>query len=117
MQVFKHIIKSSGRDFVPPVAVLLVGLVLAAAVFFTVRSYYINADRQQFQRDASYYSASFKTNVERHVTSLAAIHAFVSASQEVSRWEFSAFANQTLPRNSGFKAVLWLPHISAVERK
>ena len=117
MQVFKHIIKNSGRDFVPPVAVLVVGLVLAAAVFFTVRSYYIDADRQQFQRDASYYSASFKTNVERHVTSLAAIHAFVSASQEVSRWEFSAFANQTLPRNSGFKEVLWLPHVSAAQRK
>ncbi len=45
-----------------------------------MRSYYIDADRQQFQRDASYYSASFKTNVERHVASLTAIRAFVSAS-------------------------------------
>ena len=117
MQIFNNIIKNRGRDFIPPVAVLIVGLVLAAAVFVTVRSYYIDADRQQFQRDASYYSASFKTNVERHVTSLTAIHAFVSASQDVSRWEFSAFANQTLPRNSGFKAVLWLPHVSAAQRK
>ncbi len=49
-------------------------------------------------------AASFKTGVERHIASLAAaIRAFVSASHDVSRWEFSALRTRTLPRNSGFK--------------
>lgn len=110
---FKHAV----RDFGALTAVTILGLAISALVFALVRSYYINVDRQQFQRDANYYTASFKTNIERHVTSMAAIHAFVSAAHDVTRWEFSAFAHQILPRNSGFRAVLWLPHIDAAERK
>jgi signal transduction histidine kinase len=117
MAVFGNMIKQAGRDFIPPAAVLVVGLALSVAVFVTVRGYYADADRQQFQRDASSYAASFKTVVERHVASLTAIRAFVSASRDVTRWEFSTFASQTLPRNSGFRAVLWLPHVSAAQRK
>jgi signal transduction histidine kinase len=116
MAVFGNMIKQGSRDFIPPAAVLVVGLALSIAVFVTVRGYYADADRQQFQRDAGYYTATFKTSVERHVASLTAIRAFVSSSHEVNRWEFSAFANQILPRNSGFKAVLWLGHISAAQR-
>src|SRR5579859_4025724 len=73
-------------------------------------------NRRECQDDATYYSAAFKSVVERHVTSLAAIHAFVSASHQVNRWEFSAFAHQILPQNSGFKAVLWLPRLSQTQR-
>lgn len=109
-------IRHGSRDFIPPAAILILGLLLSAAVFAVVRGYYIEADRQQFQRDAAYYSANFKTNVERHVASLTAIRAFVSASHQVNRWEFSTFANQTLPRNSGLKAVLWLPVVGAAQR-
>ena len=117
MRLFRDMVRQESRDFIPPAAVLILGLVLAVAAFVTVRGYYVGQDRQRFQRDAAYHAASFKTNVERHVASLTAIRAFVSSSQEVSRWEFSAFANQTLPRNSGFKAVLWLPYVSAGQRR
>ena len=98
-------------------ALAIAGLVLSVSVFLVLRGYYINSDRQQFQSDAAYYSGAFKSDVEQHVSSLAAIHAFVSASHDVNRWEFSAFAHQILPQNSGFKAVLWLPQVSQQQRK
>jgi len=101
----------------PVSALAIAGLVLSVSVFLVLRGYYINSDRQQFQSDAAYYSGAFKSDVEQHVASLAAIHAFVSASHDVNRWEFSAFAHQILPQNSGFKAVLWLPQISRQQRK
>ncbi|HSS12338.1 MAG TPA: ATP-binding protein [Rhizomicrobium sp.] len=104
-------------DFLPVSALVLAGIVLSVSVFLVLRGYYLGIDRQQFQRDADYYSAAFKSDVERHVTSLAAIHAFVSASHDVNRWEFSAFAHQILPQNSGFKAVLWLPQVGQRQRK
>jgi len=104
-------------DFLPVSAMALAGLIVSLFVFLVLRGYYLSADRQQFQRDAAYYSGNFKSDVERHVASLAAIHAFVSASHNVNRWEFSAFAHQILPRNSGFKAVLWLPQVGAAQRK
>ena len=103
-------------DFGPIAAVVTGGVILAVIAFVLVRGYYFAQDRDQFQRDAAFYSATFKSSMERHVNSLAAIRAFVSASHDVNRWEFSNFAHQILPQNSGFKAVLWLPEIAASGR-
>jgi signal transduction histidine kinase len=105
------------REFLPVTALAVAGIVFSISVFAVLRGYYLSIDRQQFQRDAAYYSGVFKSDVERHVTSLAAIHAFVSTAHDVNRWEFSAFAHQILPQNSGFKAVLWLPQVSQRQRK
>src|SRR3954464_6989149 len=114
-------ISKAGRrglaDFLPVVALIFAGTMLSGAVFLSLRGHYLGADRQRFQDDATFYSTSFKSDVERHVASLAAIHAFVSASHDVNRWEFSAFAHQILPQNSGFKAVLWLPQVGQQQRK
>ncbi len=104
-------------DFLPIAAVVSIGMVLSLLAFTLVRGYYINADSQQFERDTAYYSSNFNGDVVRHVNSMAAIRAFVSASHDVNRWEFSNFAHQILPQNSGFKAVLWLPHIAQAQRK
>ena len=62
-------------DFWPIMALMLAGTMLSLAVFLVLRGTYVSADRRQFQDDAAYYSAAFKGVVERHVTSLAAIHA------------------------------------------
>ena len=112
MPSFTHINRQRLTEFLPVTALAVAGLVLSVSVFLVLRGYYLSSDRQQFQRDAAYYSGAFKSDVEQHVASLAAIHAFVSASHDVNRWEFSAFAHQILPQNSGFKAVLWLPQVS-----
>jgi signal transduction histidine kinase len=104
-------------DFLPIIAVVVIGVAAAVIVFSLARGYYLAADRDAFQRNAADYGAAFKTGIERHVNSLAAIHAFVSSSHDVNRWEFSNFAHQILPQNSGFKAVLWLPHVAGKQRK
>ena len=116
MAAAKSTVKEARADFFPVCAVLVLGLTLSVSVFGAVRGYYQAADRQQFQRDAAFYGANFKNDIERHVTSLAAFQAFVLASHSVTRWEFSAFAHLTLPRNSGFKAVLWVPRVTAPGR-
>lgn len=104
-------------DFGPVTAVIACGLVLSAIAFFLVRAYYFSADRHQFQSDAAFYGANFRGSIDHHVNSLAAIHAFVSASHKVDRWEFSNFARQVLPENSGLKAVLWVPEVASAERR
>ena len=103
-------------DFLPVIAVSTVGLIASIVIFIAIRNYYISGDQRQFEDDASYYTSAFKSAIERHVTSLSAIHAFVSASHAVNRWEFSSFARQILPQNSGFKAVLWLPRLKQSQR-
>ena len=106
----------SWRDFLPLSAVCAVGFALAVSAFVMMRGYYQTLDQQSFRRDATYYATSFKDDVARHVTSLAAIRAFVSASRGVSRWEFSAYAQQIMPQNLGFRAVLWVPSVASKDR-
>jgi signal transduction histidine kinase len=109
--------KFAAVDFRPLTAVMATGLAFSIISFLLARGYYFEADKQQFQRDTAYYSTNFKSEMDRHINSLAAIRAFVSASDKVSRWQFSNFAHEILPRNSGFKAVFWLPHIGQAQRK
>ena len=103
------------REFAPPIAVVVAGLLLAVAAFFFLRGYYANIERQQFRRNATFFATSFKGDIARHVTSLAAIRAFVTASR-VTRWEFSTYAHQILPLNKGLRAVLWVPRVGKADR-
>jgi signal transduction histidine kinase len=80
-----------------------------------LRGYYENQARQQFRRSATTFASTFKGDVARHVTSLAAIRAFVTASQ-VTRWQFSTYAHQILPLNAGLRAVLWVPKVGKADR-
>src|ERR1700744_5453263 len=106
----------SWRDLMPLGTVIAMGCMLAISTFIVTRAYYASLERQQFRRSATYYETKFKDDVARHVTSLAAIRAFVSATRGVTRWEFSAYANQILPLNAGFRAVLWVPKVAATAR-
>jgi signal transduction histidine kinase len=104
------------RDLLALATVIAMGLALAIAAFVATRAYYATLEQQQFRRNATYFETKFKDDVTRHVTSLAAIRAFVSATRGVTRWEFSTYANQILPLNAGFRAVLWAPRVTADAR-
>jgi signal transduction histidine kinase len=107
----------SWRDLIPLATVVTAGLALAVAAFMATRAYYAALEQQQFRRNATYFETKFKDDVARHVTSLAAIRAFVSATRGVTRWEFSAYAGQILPLNTGFRAVLWVPRVTQAGRR
>jgi signal transduction histidine kinase len=109
-------LKFAAADFRPITAVMTTGLAFSIILFLLTRGYYFEADRQQFQLDTANYGTNFTSDVDRHINSLAAIRAFVSTSDKVTRWEFSNFAHEILPRNSGFKAVFWLPHTGQAQR-
>jgi len=112
---FRHLPKIP-RDLAPIALVWLVGLAIAASLFFLIRSHYVGAERERFQREAVYASTVVTETLERHINSLRSLRAFV-ASRQVTRWEFSSFAAQILPSNHGFKAVLWVPRVTGSERK
>jgi signal transduction histidine kinase len=108
---------SGWRDLMPLGTVIAMGCMLAITAFITTRAYYASLEQQQFRRNATYYETKFKDDVARHVASLADIRAFVSATRGVTRWEFSAYANQILPLNAGFRAVLWVPKVTSTARQ
>jgi signal transduction histidine kinase len=116
MSTAKGKTERGAADFLPVTVVVCLGLALAIIAFFIVQAYFLREERLRFQHDVAYYSTNFQNDVDRHVSSLAAIQAFVSASHKVSRWEFSAFAHQILPEHSGFRAILWAPRIAQSDR-
>ena len=69
--------KFAAADFRPVAAVMTTGLALSVILFLLARGYYFEAEKQQFQLDTSNYGTSFKSQVDRHINSLAAIRAFV----------------------------------------
>ncbi|HEX7775107.1 MAG TPA: CHASE domain-containing protein [Parvibaculum sp.] len=103
-------------EFAPIALVWALGTAIAAALFVFSHAHYQNVQRERFQRDAIYYSTIVTETLERHVNSLKSLRAFV-ASRDVTRWEFSSFAAQTLPNNHGFKAVFWVPEVPHSARK
>ncbi|HUD52035.1 CHASE domain-containing protein [Parvibaculum sp.] len=103
-------------DLGPSAIVWGIGLIIAALLFVFVRAHYQTIERQRFQRDAVYYGTLVTETVGRHVNSLKFLRAFVAA-RDVTRWEFSTFASQTLPNNHGFKAVLWVPVVPGPDRR
>src|SRR5215469_8461280 len=107
----------SWRDLLPFGTVVATGIALAIGAFMATRAYYAGLEQQQFRRNATYYETKFRDDVVRHITSLAAIRAFVSATRGVTRWEFSTYANQILPLNAGFRAVLWVPKVTKAGRR
>jgi signal transduction histidine kinase len=96
-------------DLAPVGIVATIAIVLAIGIFVVLRSHFETMERERFEREAAYYSMAFTAEVKRHVDSLAAFRAFVSATRGVDRWEFADFAKQTLPGNPGFASVLWVP--------
>ena len=99
--------------------ILIIGAVsciLAVASFLFIGSHFKTVERERFARGAGYAGTVFAGDLKRHVDSLAAFRAFVSASRAVTRWEFSAFASDTLPRNPGFDSVLWVPVVGEQDR-
>jgi signal transduction histidine kinase len=103
-------------EFAPIALVWTLGAAIALALFFFSHAHYQNAERERFQRNAIYYNTVVAETLERHVNSLKSLRAFV-ASRDVTRWEFSSFAAQTLPNNHGFKAVFWVPQVPNSARK
>lgn len=103
------------RDFLALSAIIVCGIILAAAMFVFIHGYYITSERQQFRRSATSFAITFKDDVARQLSSLSAIYAFVTTSH-VSWWEFSTYANQILPQNVGLRAVLWVANISSRQR-
>lgn len=103
-------------EFAPIALVWALGAAIAVALFVFSHAHYRNAERERFQRDAIYYNTVVAEAIERHVNSLKSLRAFVAA-RDVTRWEFSSFASQTLPNNHGFKAVFWVPKVPNSSRK
>jgi signal transduction histidine kinase len=98
-------------------SILLIGVLISVTGYFAAREYYLAALQQEFQKPAARYTAVVTKAVDRYVEAINSIATYFAASKDVARWEFLAFAEDSLPRFPAIQALEWVPRIPATDRK
>jgi signal transduction histidine kinase len=96
--------------------VLALGVLISATGYLLTNSYYQNRSQQAFDGPATHYTAIFSQAIDRYLEVVNAIGTFMTAYNEVDRWEFFALAEKNLPRFPGIQALEWVPRVPAEKR-
>ncbi len=99
-----------GRNlYAAVIVVLIVGVVLAAAVFIALRAEERNQARWEFERASrDHVSALWKT-LELDFLVMRSLQSLYAGSEEVTRAEFAAFAAPLIEGHPSIRAVQWAP--------
>jgi serine/threonine-protein kinase len=103
-------------EWVPVVAVLLVGVGLSLAVFAVTRADERAARRAEFERRAAQVVLAEQASFDVPLEVLCSIPSLFDASEAVTRAEFRAFVLHALARYPWIYALEWIPRVSGSER-
>jgi signal transduction histidine kinase len=98
------------------VVVFLLGIVIATGGFFAIQYHYRTKAQKAFEGPAAQFTAVLAKAVDRYAEAVNSVGAFVTATGEVSRWQFFDFARETLPRHPGIRALEWIPRVPIGQR-
>jgi signal transduction histidine kinase len=96
--------------------VFLLGIVIATGGFFAIQYHYRTKAQKAFEGPAAQFTAVLAKAVDRYAEVVNSVGAFITATGEVSRWQFFDFARETLPRHPGIRALEWIPRVPSGER-
>ena len=96
--------------------VVALGVLISGTGFLMTNSYYQTRSQQAFDRPATHYTEIFNQAVDRSLEVVNSVGTFMTASNEVDRWEFFALAGENLPRFPGIQALQWVPRVPAEKR-
>ena len=95
---------------------VVLGTLLSIASFGVLRSRIQARERLEFRTRVDEVAASLRSQLERPLEVLESVCALFDSSVEVSRAEFSRFAQPALARHPGIRALEWIPLVPASER-
>ncbi|HHH45307.1 MAG TPA: response regulator [Gammaproteobacteria bacterium] len=108
--------RRSRRDFAPAVVVAL-GVLLAASLFSLLHTGFQASVQQRFEAAARNHADALAHGIEVYLETLYHIRSAYEASPFVTREEFHALVKRSLARNTGIRALEWVPKVPAAERK
>jgi len=99
------------------VLVVVAGTAISIAGIIVVQNLYRGAARHDFDRQAGHYLLALEKSIDRHAEMmLSAGKLFSNPGQATDRWEFGEFADRHLDIHSGYRAIGWVPFVSAAGR-
>jgi signal transduction histidine kinase len=96
--------------------VFLLGIVIATGGFFAIQYHYRTKAQKAFEGPATQFTAVLAKGLDRYVEVVNSVGAFLTATGEVSRWQFFDFTRETLPRHPGIRALQWIPRVPGGQR-
>ena len=105
------------RLYFPSLLVLIFGIGITCILTWSRYSQEVDLAKSRFERDAMLYSNAVQHEIERGQEVVEDLVALFNASQEVSREEFSIFAQAKLKHHRGVQALEWVPKVSPDERE
>ncbi len=94
------------------------GTAISIAGLIVVQNLYLAAARHDFDRQAGHYLLALEKAVDRHAdVMVSAGNLFSDPGQATDRWEFGEFAERHLDIHPGFRAIAWVPVVSAAGRQ
>ncbi len=105
------------REHRAAVLVSVAGIAISVAGIIVVQNLYRGAARHDFDRQAGHYLLALEKAVDRHADVLkSAGKLFSEYGQAIDRWEFGKFADRNLDIHPGFRAIAWVPVVTAAGR-
>ncbi|MDH3230560.1 MAG: CHASE domain-containing protein [Alphaproteobacteria bacterium] len=97
--------------------VIVAGTAISIAGIIVVQNLYLGAARHDFDRQAGHYLLALEKAVDRHAdVMLSAGKLFSNPGQATDRWEFGEFADRHLDIHPGYRAIGWVPLVTAAGR-
>ncbi len=97
-------------------ATLIAGVLMSIAVFFALYTWEKNRALFEFTLAAEEIAVSIQRSTDRNLDAVRALTWLYSASEDVRRDEFRAFASPLLANNPSLYGVGWIPRIAHADR-
>jgi len=104
------------KAFLPALAVLVLGTALSIFMFFILKNSEEEKGRVDFTIAANQHSEVIKDQLSNHIGAIQSIAALYAASENVTRMEFSKFAQMEMAEQPNIQALEWIPRVKASDR-
>ncbi len=104
------------RGHFPAALALVLGVLISSTGFLLTSNHYQSRSQQAFDTPAAHYTAILSQAIDRYLEVINSVGTFMTASNEVDRWEFFALVGKSLPRFPGIQALEWIPRVAAEKR-
>jgi signal transduction histidine kinase len=105
------------REHRAAVLVAVAGTAISIAGIIVIQHLYRGEARHDFDRQAGHYLLALEKAVDRHADVMkSAGKLFSDPGQATDRWEFGEFADRHLDIHPGYRAIGWVPVVSAAGR-
>ena len=104
------------RSYIPIICTFIIGVVASVTLFVIVQNWEHTNQRIEFESRSRGYANAVQGNLNKYLGALSFLGDFLNRSQQITRQEFTVFAESALFRHPAIQAFSWNPLVMDNER-